>query len=95
MKRKELTKLYREWRAANGNKKPDRVIVKMRWEDGDNTEKDYQIDTIGIESENYWIEHDNPCILFYVSTLAGLYDLTKPGNGSGFTVLEILEFYKK
>lgn len=86
---------YKDWRKENGNRKPNRVIVKMHWEDGDNTEKGYQIDTIGIEPENYWIEHDNPAILYYVSTLDGLYALTKPGNGSDFVVDEILEFYKQ
>ena len=95
MTKKDIITLYREWRKENREQKPNRVIVKMHWEDGDNTEKGYQIDTIGIEPENYWIEHDNPAILYYVSTLDGLYELTKPGNGSDFVVDEILEFYKQ
>lgn len=85
---------YRDWRKDNNNRKPNRVIVKMRWEDGDNTEKGYQIDTIGIAPENYWIDHDNAAILFWVSTIQGLIDLMQPGNGSDFIVDEVLEFYK-
>jgi hypothetical protein len=85
---------YRDWRKGNNNRKPNRVIVKMRWEDGDNTEKGYQIDTIGIAPENYWIDHDNAAILFWVSTIQGLIDLMQPGNGSDFIVDEVLEFYK-
>lgn len=94
MKKKDIIGMYRDWRKANGNKKPNRVVVKMAWDDGDNTDKGYQVDTIGIEPDGYWIDHDSPSVLFYVSTLDGLYDLTKPGNGSDFTVLEVLEFYK-
>ena len=85
---------YRDWRKENNNRKPNRVIVKMHWEDGDNTEKGYQIDTIGIAPENYWIDHDNGMILFWVSTIQGLIDLMKPGNGWDFIVDEVLEFYK-
>lgn len=85
---------YRDWRKENNNRKPNRVIVKMHWEDGDNTEKGYQIDTIGIAPENYWIDHDNAAILFWVSTIPGLIDLMQPGNGSDFVVDEVLEFYK-
>lgn len=85
---------YRDWRKENNNRKPNRVIVKMRWEDGDNTEKGYQIDTIGIAPESYWIDHDNAAILFWVSTIQGLIDLMQPGNGSDFIVDEVLEFYK-
>ena len=85
---------YRDWRKDNNNRKPNRVIVKMRWEDEDNTEKGYQIDTIGIAPENYWIDHDNAAILFWVSTIQGLIDLMQPGNGSDFIVDEVLEFYK-
>ena len=85
---------YKDWRKENGNRKPNRVIVKMRWEDGDNTEKGYQIDTIGIAPENYRIDHGNAAILFWVSTIQGLIDLMQPGNGSDFIVDEVLEFYK-
>lgn len=94
MKKKDIIQMYRNWRKENGNKKPNRVIVKMFWEDGDNTEKGYQIDTIGIAPEYWWIDHDNGMILFWVSTLDGLWELTKPDNGSDFVVQEILEFYR-
>lgn len=82
---------YRDWRKDNNNRKPNRVIVKMRWED----EPERQlVDTIGIAPENYWIDHDNAAILFWVSTIQGLIDLMQPGNGSDFIVDEVLEFYK-
>lgn len=83
---------YRDWRKDNNNRKPNRVIVKMRWED----EPERQlVDTIGIAPENYWIDHDNAAILFWISTIPGLIDLMKPNNGSDFIVDEVLEFYKK
>ena len=89
---------YKDWRKENGNRKPNRVIVKMHWEDGDNTEKGYQIDTIGIvplwkigDTEN--VPGDS-MILFYVSSIQGLLDLMQPNNGSDFIVDEVLEFYK-
>ena len=82
---------YRDWRKENGNRKPNRVIVKMHWED----EPERQlVDTIGIAPENYWIDHDNAAILFWISTIPGLIDLMQPGNGSDFVVDEVLEFYK-
>lgn len=82
---------YRDWRKDNNNRKPNRVIVKMRWED----EPERQlVDTIGIAPENYWIDHDNAAILFWISTIPGLIDLMQPGNGSDFIVDEVLEFYK-
>jgi len=89
---------YKDWRKENDNRKPNRVIVKMHWEDGDNTEKGYQIDTIGIvplwkigDTEN--VPGDS-MILFYVSSIQGLLDLMQPDNGSDFVVDEVLEFYK-
>lgn len=82
---------YRDWRKENNNRKPNRVIVKMHWED----EPERQlVVTIGIAPENYWIDHDNAAILFWVSTIQGLIDLMQPGNGSDFIVDEVLEFYK-
>lgn len=90
---------YKDWRKENGNKKPNRVIVKMHWEDGDNTEKGYQVDTIGIvplwkigNTEN--VPGDS-MILFYVSSLKDLLDLMRPNNGSDFIIDEVLEFWKQ
>lgn len=91
--KKGLVQMYRAWRRANGNRKPNRVIVKMRWEDDDNTDKGYQIDTIGLENMNTPWFKDNACIVWYSSDLSGLWELTKPGNGSDFVVTEFLEFY--
>lgn len=86
---------YRDWRKENGNKKPNRVIVKMHWED--EPEKQL-VDTIGVvparkigETEN---EPGDAMILYYVSSFQGLLDLMKPANGSDFIVDEVLEFYK-
>lgn len=98
MKKKQVIALYREWRKENGNQKPNRVIVKMHWEDGDNTPKGYQIDTIAIVpfekiGETEGIPGD-ALILFYVSSLKGLFSLMEPDNGSDFIVDEVLEFYK-
>lgn len=98
MTHKEIKDLYRRFRQENGNKKPNRCIVKMRWEDGNNTEKGYQVDTIGIVPKrklDEWLEPaDDFQILYYVSSIQDLLDLMKPGNGSDFIVDEVLEFYK-
>ena len=45
-------------------------------------------------TDNSWFWNDNPLIYYYASSLNGLYQLTIPGNGSDFTVIDILEFYK-
>ena len=50
MNKKQVKDLYRQWRKENGNQMPNRAIVKMRWEDDDNTDKGYQVDTIALES---------------------------------------------
>jgi hypothetical protein len=89
---------YRDWRKENQNRKPNRAIVKMHWEDDENTEKDYQIDTIGIIPQSKIGNTENipgdALILYYVSSLEELIGLMKPGNGSDFIVDEVLEFYK-
>ena len=98
MTRKRINELYRDWRKENGNQKPNRVIVRMHWEDDDNTEKGYQVDTIAmIPMRKIESTEDIPgdaLILFYISTLKGLWALTKPNNGSDFVIDEVLEFYK-
>lgn len=87
---------YRDWRNENGNKKPNRVIVKMRWED--EPEKQL-VDTIGIIPQSKIGNTENipgdAIILYYVSGMEGLLELMKPNNGSDFVVDEVLEFYKK
>lgn len=99
MKQKDIIQMYRQFRKENGNQKPNRVIVKMHWEDDDNTEKGYQVDTIGIVPQRKlgeWLEPaDDFYILYYVSSLKGLLELMQPNNGSDFIVDEVLEFYKK
>ena len=98
MTRKRINELYRDWRKENGNQKPNRVIGRMHWEDDDNTEKGYQVDTIAmIPMRKIESTEDIPgdaLILFYISTLKGLWALTKPNNGSDFVIDEVLEFYK-
>ena len=82
---------FREWRKENGNQLPNRVIVKMKWEDGDNTDKGYQVDTIALEEVREYLPGDDAVILFYAGRgIKGLLDLMKPN----IVVLEVLEFYK-
>ena len=96
MTKKAVKDLFRAWRKENGNQFPNRVIVKMAWDDGDNTDKGYQVDTIALESGDEPYPGDDAWILFYAGRgVKGLLDLMTPGNGSDFTVLEVLEFYKK
>ena len=93
-----VREMYRAWRAENGNKKPNRVVVKMRWEDGDNSPKGYQVDTVAIHHGGVAIDNlpsDDCWILYYVFSLKGLLELMKPNNGSDFVVDEVLEFWKK
>jgi hypothetical protein len=95
MTKKAVKDLFRNWRKDNNNRKPNRVIVKMHWED----EPERQlVDTIGIVparkiggTEN---EPGDAMILYYVSSFQGLLDLMKSNNGSDFIVDEVLEFYK-
>jgi len=95
MKKKDIIKMYRDWKKENKDQEPNRVIVRMKWddEDDDNT----LVDTIAIDP-NYDDDNlpgDDEWILFYVSSIDGLLDLMKPNNGSEFTVLEVLEFWKQ
>lgn len=93
--RKRITALYREWRRANGNRKPNRAVVRMHWEDGDNTEKGWQQDVVALSDfHTATLPEDDNEVLFYTGGLEGLIGLTRPGNGSEFVVDEVLEFYK-
>ena len=87
---------YKDWRKENGNQKPNRVIVKMHWED---EPENQQVDTIAIVPARLigWYEDfaDDWRILFYASSFKGLLELMKPNNGNDFVVDEVLEFYKK
>lgn len=94
----DIKAMYRDWRAENGNKKPNRVIVKMHWEDGDNSPQGYQVDTVAIHRGGVPIcnlPKDDCWILYYVFSLKGLLELMKPDNGSDFVIDEVLEFWKK
>lgn len=95
MKKKDIIQMYRDWRKKNQNQKPDRVIVRMHWED--EPERDL-VDTIGIiPNRLIGFTEDIPgdaMILYYVSSIQELYKLTKPDNGSDFVVEEVLEYYK-
>jgi hypothetical protein len=85
-----IRKMYRAWRKENNNRKPNRVIVKMHWED-DGVQT---VDTIGLENMDRLNFVDNPSIIWYSSSIAGLLDLRQPDNGSDFILDEVLEFYK-
>ena len=96
MTKKDIIGLYRRWRKENGNQMPNRAIVKIAWEDGDNADKGCQVDTIALESDDEPYPQDDAFILFYAGRgISGLLDLVRPNNGSGFIVLEVLEFYKQ
>ena len=86
---------YRDWRKDNNNRKPNRVIVKMHWED---EPENQMVDTIAIVPARLigWYEDfaDDWSILYYASSLKGLLELMKPNNGNDFVVDEVLEFYK-
>ena len=90
-----IREMYRDWRKANGNQKPNRVVVRMQWDD-EADEDNTLVDTIAIDSryDDDNLPGDDCWILFYVSSLKGLLSLMKPDNGSDFTVLEVLEFWK-
>lgn len=90
MKESEVKSLYQKWCDDNNGQKPNRAVVKMAWEDGDNTEKGWQEDVIALDGQD---APDDDCILFYASGLEGLLELMKPDNGSDFIVLEVIEFY--
>lgn len=95
MNQKDIQNLYRSWRKENQNRKPNRVIVRMHWED----EPERQlVDTIAIVPLKMigWTENipDDALILYYISSLNGLLELTKSDNGSDFVVDEVCEFYK-
>lgn len=95
MTKKQIIQMYRNWRKSNGNQKPNRVIVKMYWED--ESPDDTRVDTIGLEPYDIGKEckrTDSAIVLFYASSLSGLLELMKPGNGSEIVVTEVLEFYK-
>lgn len=95
---KNIREMYRDWRKEHSNEKPNRVIVKMHWEDGDNTEKGYQVDTIGIVPPRMIGDTEDipgdAVILYYVSSLKELLALMESDNGSDFVVDEVLEFWK-
>lgn len=86
---------YWKWRLENGNRRPNRAIVKMHWEDGENTEKGWQQDVISLKdySNDINLPADDERILYYVSGLKGLISLTEPNNGSEFVVDEVIDFY--
>jgi hypothetical protein len=88
MKKKDIYSAYRKWRKEHENKKPNRVIVKMRWED----EEEERVDTIALQTFDFDVKDD--CYILFYCPLNGLYSLTKPNNGSDFILLDVLEFYK-
>lgn len=93
--RKQITALYRNWRKENGNRKPNRAIVRMHWEDGGNTEKGWQQDVVALSDfHTATLPEDDNEVLFYTGGLEGLIELTRPDNGSEFVIDEVVGFYK-
>lgn len=97
MKKKDITSLYNQWRKENNNQKPNRIIVRIQWEDdlADGNTESY-VDTLGMKPDPYWgpQQLDDASVLWYAGTLDDLWELTKPDNGSDFIVVEVLEFWK-
>ena len=91
----QIQKMYRDWRKANGNKKPNRVVVRVIWQDDyDKGDETTHVGTLGIEDMNALKFVDNPAILWYIRTLESLWKLRNTDNGSDFIVVDVLEFYK-
>ena len=86
---------YNKWVEKYGVA-PNRVIVKMAWEDGDNTEKGWQKDVIALDSyEGEEYPADDEEVLFYAGEgYEGLTDLLREGNGSDFILIDIIDFYR-
>ena len=90
----EVRQMYWEFREKYGNHRPNRAIVKMYWEDGDNTEKGYQVDTVALKHSGNNLPSDDNEILFYAGNLKGLLELFEHNNGSDFVVTEVVQFYR-
>ena len=90
MTKKAITALYRRWRKENGNRKPDRAIVRMYWLPA--SPDPLLTDTISLKDCDI-LPNDDNCILFYANGLRGLLSLTDPDNGGDFVVVDVLEFY--
>ena len=92
MSKKEIKELYRAWRKQYKNHRPDRAVVRMYWED--EGENEQRTDVVALKTFDINIPSDDDVILYYASGLKGLFELTKPNNGSGFVVTEVLKFYR-
>lgn len=95
MTKQEIKDLYWQWRKENNNQRPNRVIVRMFWEDDGPAHQ--LVDTISLQTYDIDTEipGDDGWILWYAGGLKGLYNLLIPDNGSDFIVTEVLEFYKR
>ena len=94
MTRKAITEMYQQFRKDNNNRKPNRVVVRMHWEDESEISL---VDTLAIVPAwkiGWETEPDDAFILYYVSSLKGIVALTKPDNGSDFVIDEVCEFYE-
>jgi len=91
----EITQMYRDWRKEHKNQKPNRVICKMRWLDGENTDKGYQVDTLGICNPNYWKDHDDASVMWWLWSLKNLIEhMSHENTGLDFEIIEVCEFFK-
>lgn len=74
---------------------PARAIVRMHWEDGENTDKGLQEDIIALEGFNEDAMDDERVLFYcgYENPLDGLLELMRPHNGSDFIVDQVISFY--
>lgn len=95
--RKQINQMYRDWRKANGNKKPNRVIVRIIWQDDyDDGDDTTTVATLGLKPDPFWGKDqiDDPMVQWYAGNLDELWEMRKTDNGSDFIVVEVLEFWK-
>lgn len=83
----EIISLYNEFQEYKGYP-PPLATIKVKWKE---CKPNTSVELIVIE-DNLKTSYKNDDIVFYVSTLDDLLNLTKPGNCSDFTVIDILNF---
>lgn len=92
MSKREIYRKYRAWRKEHNNQKPNRVYVKMYWED--ESVENWHYDTLGIEDMYKLNFNDDERVLWYARNLTDLYNLSLKNNGSDFVVIDIVSFDK-
>lgn len=92
MTKKDIILKYRAWRKEHNNQKPNRVYVKMYWEDDEI--ENWHYDTLGIENMYKPNFNNDERVLYYSKTLEHIWELTQKNNGSDFIVLDVISFDK-